>query len=37
MMQIGETMAYLDGEEFARAWDTEYRKMEEVLKAVVKK
>lgn len=37
MAQIGETMAYLDEEEFARAWDAEYRKMGEVLKLVVKK
>ncbi len=37
MAQIGETLAYLDAEEFERVWDAEYRKMGEVLKTVVKK
>ena len=37
MVRIGETMAYLDAEEFGRAWDAEYQRMGEVLKAIVKK
>jgi len=37
MVQIGETMAYLDKDEFEQAWDAEYRRMGEVLKGVVKK
>lgn len=37
MARIGETMAYLDAEEFARAWEAESQRMGEVLKHIVKK